>query len=592
MRFLPPACLLLLVLLTPGLRADDPPPASPDKLIGLWGSERVFGPLVQGMLTLDSRSGVWHASIAGFDVPAAKDKDGIHFELPAQSGSFHGHLSADGKTVQGFWIQPPGVTLGSAYATPVTLQLIQPGAWQGRVQPLPDRVSVYLQVTRAADGSLTGFIRNPEFNLGRFRSYTLTLDGDQVKMADANDKDENSWGLYDVVHDTLSVTLDGIGVFDLTRRDGGIAPGFYPRTPAVAQYQYRQPLVEADGWKTASLAAAGLDPKPLAALVQQILDTRTDSFKTPYIQGLLIARHGKLALEEYFYGFDRERAHDTRSAGKTLAGTMVGIALDHGAEFSLGSPVYALFPEYKDFANPDPRKQQITVQDLMTMDSGLACDDNDDASPGNEDTMQSQSAQPDWYKFTLDLPMQDGPGDHKAVYCTAGINLLGGIVRNTTHRSLLDLFQQYYAGPLDIHDYHVNLMPKIDDMYLGGGIQFRPRDFLKLGQLYLDHGVWNGHRVLSAKWADLATRQYSAFPASPYAPGHGYGYTWHLFEVQANGKTYKEYMAQGNGGQLVMVVPAFDLVVEFTAGNYNNFPVWRSYFEQLMPQYILAAVAH
>ncbi len=126
-------------------------------------------------------------------------------------------------------------------------------------------------------------------------------------------------------------------------------------------------------------------------------------------------------------------------------------------------------------------------------------------------------------------------------------------------------------------------------MYVGGGIWLKPRDVLKLGQLFLDHGVWNGHRVLSARWTDVATREHSAFPASPYVLGHGYGYTWHLFKLQVAGKAYREWMAQGDGGQLVIVVPELDLVAEFTAGNYNAFPVWRTYFEQLLPQYILPA---
>jgi CubicO group peptidase (beta-lactamase class C family) len=580
--------LILLLALAPAAIAADAPPTSPDKLIGLWGSERVFGPLVQGELTLDGRSSDWHASIAGFDVAVQHGKDGIAFTLPAQQGDFHGQLSTDGKTVSGFWIQPTGVTLGTRYATPVVLHGVQTGVWSGAVKPLVDRVSLYLLVSRAADGSLKGFIRNPEFNLGRFRSYTLGLEGDHVTLDNPQRKDEQSQGLYDVIQDTLSVTLDGIGAFDLTRRDTGIALGFYPATPAVTQYSYRQPVLEDDGWKTATLAAAGLDPKPLSALVQQILDTRADSSRTPYIQSLLVARHGKLALEEYFYGFDRERTHDSRSAGKTFAGTLIGIALDHGTKFKLDTPVVSLFPEYPDLSNPDPRKQKITVEDLLTMDSGLSCDDNDDASPGNEDTMQGQDQQPDWYKYTLDLPMLDEPGDKKALYCTGAINLLGGILRNTTHMRLMEFFQQYYAGPLDIHDYHMNLMPN-GDAYIGGGIYLRPRDMLKLGQLYLDGGRWNGRQVLSRKWTELATTQHSYFPASDYVTAHGYGYTWHLHDVTAGGRTYRMYDAVGNGGQFVMVVPALDLAVVITAGNYGNFPTWRKFEEELLPQYIIAA---
>ena len=591
MRLLLPLSLLLFASLAPCASADAPPSASPDKLTGVWGASRVFGPEVQGPLTLDGRGTDWQAEIAGYRVPVTHDKDGIRFSLPGDRGSFRGKLSADGKSLTGFWTQPAGVTLGTPYATPVTLHCTEAGVWHGRVDPLPDAATLYLSVAAADDGSLHAFFRNPEGNLGARGLYKLSVNGTAVTLQDLNAPDRTFTASYDAGADQLTLHWPDAGDFTLTRRGRDDAPGFYPATPA-APYAYRQPVLEDDGWKTATPAAVGLDPKPLTALVQKILDTPTDGPRAPYIHSLLVARHGKLVLEEYFYGFDREQTHDSRSAGKTFAGTLVGIALDHGAKFTPESPAYALFPEYKDFANPDPRKQKVTVQDLMTMDSGLACDDNDDNSPGNEDTMQAQSAQPDWYKFALDLPMQDEPGDGKAVYCTAGINLLGGIVRNTTHRTLLDLFQQYYAGPLDFRDYHVNLMPTTGDMYVGGGIQLRPRDLLKLGQLYLDHGVWNGHRVLSAKWADLATRQYSAFPATPYAPGHGYGYTWHLFEVQAGGKTYKEYMAQGNGGQLVMVVPELDLVAEFTAGNYNAFPVWRSYFEQLLPQYILPAATH
>jgi CubicO group peptidase (beta-lactamase class C family) len=202
--------------------------------------------------------------------------------------------------------------------------------------------------------------------------------------------------------------------------------------------------------------------------------------------------------------------------------------------------------------------------------------------------MQGQDRQKDWYRYILDVPMQDEPGDGKAVYCTAAINLLGGVVQHSTGIPLTEFFDRYYAQPLQIRDYHMNLMPT-GEAYMGGGIYLRPRDMLKLGQLYLDGGKWQGRQVLSKRWTEAATTQHSFFPASDYAPGHGYGYTWHLFETKVGAKTYKEYMAQGNGGQLVMVVPALDLAVVITAGNYGNFPTWRKFFEDLMPQYLIPA---
>src|SRR5205823_13786895 len=106
----------------------------------------------------------------------------------------------------------------------------------------------------------------------------------------------------------------------------------------------------------ASLADVGLDPAPITALVERILRTETTGVTTPYIQGLLIARHGKLVLDEYFYGFNSERPHDLRSASKSLTAALVGIAIDGVAPFDVGTPVYSLFPEYDTFAHDDPRK--------------------------------------------------------------------------------------------------------------------------------------------------------------------------------------------------------------------------------------------
>jgi CubicO group peptidase (beta-lactamase class C family) len=171
------------------------------------------------------------------------------------------------------------------------------------------------------------------------------------------------------------------------------AIGFYARAPKERRYIYKKPNTQDDGWATASLVDVGIDEKLIDGLIEKILaaDPLNNSLT---IHSLLIARHGKLALEEYFYGFKSEQLHEMRSASKTFTPLLVGIAHEHGAKIDINTPVYSQFPEYKDFANPDPRKQKITIRNLMTMTSGL-CDDNDEKSPGNEDVMQQQKAQPD-----------------------------------------------------------------------------------------------------------------------------------------------------------------------------------------------------
>ena len=117
-------------------------------------------------------------------------------------------------------------------------------------------------------------------------------------------------------------------------------------------------------------------------------------------------------------------------------------------------------------------------------------------------------------------------------------------------------FEQAVAGPLDIKHWAMNLMPN-GDGYSGGGLYLRPRDLLKLGVAYLDSGVWHGRRLVSAEWVRQSTaHQIDASPES----SDGYG--WHRFMLHtADGRTYQEYEASGNGGQLLIVVPTLDLAI-------------------------------
>ena len=234
-------------------------------------------------------------------------------------------------------------------------------------------------------------------------------------------------------------------------------------------------------------------------------------------------------------------------------------------------------------ANPDARKDRMELRHLMSMTSGLDCDENDAASPGNEGTMQTQTAQPDWYKFTLDLPMKSEPGTHYA-YCSASSNLVGGVLGAVTKSWLPALFDRLVAEPLGIRDYSVNLMPT-KEMYFGGGVHMRPRDLLKLGQLYLDQGTWKGRRIVSADWVRRSTS-----PQSPASPQGSDGYGWHLYELTSAGRTWREYEANGNGGQFLIVLPELDVAVVFTAGNYNSYGVWRKFREELVPRFVIPAV--
>ncbi len=565
--------VLLTLLSFAPLRAADSP------LVGLWGATRSFGPEVRGELTLARGADGWRATVGGVHAKVVVDGDGFSFDLAGKQGSFTGRRDASGQRLRGVWKQAVGAATGVAWATPLDLVRIGRDVYRGKVEPLDEAVTLYVDVRAESDGGLSAVLRNPD---GYYRNGRLKLvaDGPRVKLVSLQGDRTLLEGTFDEKADRLLLPIADFGAtFELTRRTRDDAIGYYPRTPAGSSYWYRAPIAEDDGWTTAALGDVGMDAKPIGELVQKLLDTDPRPQTSPLVQGLLIARHGKLVLEEYFFGFDKERRHDIRSGGKTWASVLVGIAMDRGAKLEPSTPVHSLFPEVP--TGGDPRKSRLTLEHLMTMTGGFPCNENDDDAPGNEDKMQSQTAQPDWYRFMLDLPLAKEPGE-SAAYCSGAVNLIGGMVQRATKRPLVELFDEALARPLGFRTYHLNLTPT-GEAYLGGGTHLRPRDWLKLGQLYLDGGVWHGKRLVSKAWVETSTVSH------PMKSKGTDGYNWHVNQIKLGERVYRQYEANGNGGQLLMVLPELDLVVLFTAGNFMNYNVWRKFRDELLPTYVIAA---
>ena len=532
-------------------------------LAGLWGSERVVGQVVRGEVTV--ARGMAQVGVLRAPVHIASGE--LRFELPGGRGQFRALAAGDGW--RGHFLQPRALVGGAPFATPVELRRIGPRKWRGQILPLESDFAIYFHIAQQPDGSLRAVLRNPELNLGRGRPLAVQVQGNTVRFLDG--AQERAVARFDAVHDTLTLEGDlldgGDASVALTRRGRDDAPGFWPRPRGA--YVYRPPAPDTDGWRT---AVADLDPKLIATLVQQILDTDPLVSPLPAVQGLLVARQGKLVVEEYFYGFSKDRLHDLRSAGKSFGSTLAGTAIDHGAPMNLKSALFSFFPEAPQPAD----KRAITVEHALTMSTGLACDDADDSSPGQEDRMQAQER--DWYRYTLDLPVAHPAGTY-AAYCSGTINLVGGVVRAATRARLTDLFDAQLARPLGIARYAINLGPN-SDMYFAGGLRLRPRDFLKLGQVFLSGGTWNGKRVVSEGWIKSATA-----PHAVLNNGNTDGYNWWLRQIGS----VRTYSAGGNGGQFVVVAPELDLVVAVTGGMYGNFAFAQKTVDDLLTRYLFPA---
>ena len=592
-------CTTLCLIVGPGCvegqEAGDPSAASPPpSWEGVWVAERSFGPRLQGPVTLHRSGESWIARIQGETVTAqqSKTEDGsISWSFAFfDHGRFVGRQAGPGAAIDGHWLQAPGLIESYPFATPVRLQPAGSDAFHGKISPFPQEVS--LNISMVADDatqeqgntSYRTFLRNPQRNIGVFFPIeSATVQGDEIRFANG-DGEVMVVGRSMEPGERFTLLFPRFGeTLDFTRRSRHDAPGFYPRrSPEESPSILPQPVETEDGWSTATPGETGLDQRPLARLVGSIAAFEPTALRQPYIHGLLLAHRGKLVVEEYFHGHHREMTHDSRSAGKSLTSALLGIAIHKGALAGLDQPVYSLFGGVEAFANPDPRKQRMTVRHLITMSSGFDCDDGNYDSPGNEDIMQNQSEQPDWHRYALDLPMVREPGE-AGVYCTAGINLIGGVLQHATGMSLPRFFQEELAQPLDISTYQMNLSPTYQG-YMGGGIRLRPRDFLKLGQLYLDGGVWNGRRIVSEAWV-----QESAAPHASVNESDDYGFAWWRRSYEVGGRTIDTYYASGNGGQLLFVVPELDLVALIQAGNYSDGRTRNEFRDRYMQESILPA---
>jgi CubicO group peptidase (beta-lactamase class C family) len=585
-------------------------PAHAGPLEGLWVAELAPSPALHGTLRLEHEGSHWRGRLAGRVAESSAAAGELRLSFPERAGEFRATLGADGGVSQGFWVQPadgiadsrdPG-SRAPAFASPLALVTSARGGIQAEVVPLRQDFTLYLKVFRDADGALLAAFRNPQLNSrGGAAQFRVLPTGDRVEFSAALEggREVRLAATRLQSPERLRLAWPDLGrTIELVRAGRRESAAFSPRPPAATPYRYRAPEKTGDGWDTAAGGEVGLDEAALARLIERIAATDPASRRPALIHSLLIAYGGKLVLEEYFLGHTREQPHDLRSAGKSFASVMLGTAMRNGVPISPETPVYELLAGRGPFAAPDSRKASISVATLMTHTSGLACDDADDDSPGNEDTMQRQSAQPDWWKYTLDLPLAHDPGSRYA-YCSAGMNLVGAALTQATRTWLPAWFERTVARPLDFSRYYWNLMPS-GEGYLGGGAFMRPRDLLKIGQLYVDGGTWRGRRVVDGVWIERSTgAQQEVTPASTglepehfhdFYAGGADGYAWHLSTLDSGGHRYREYAATGNGGQVLSVVPELRLAVVFTAGNYGQGGIWGRFRDTIVGGEIIPAI--
>jgi CubicO group peptidase (beta-lactamase class C family) len=335
-----------------------------------------------------------------------------------------------------------------------------------------------------------------------------------------------------------------------------------------------QPIQAGSGWQ---ISEDAYDKEKIRELKSKIAENLYKEIKS-----IVVIKNGKLLIEEYFNGADRNTLHDTRSVGKSFASTMMGIAINDGYIKSENQTLKDFY-NLRDFANYSPKKESVTIKSLLTMSSGFDADDDDENSPGYEEKMYPTA---DWVKFTLDLPMDDKTGVRgKWRYFTAGVVVLGDIINKSVPGGLGRYADEKLFQPLGIKKYEWPQTPqKVPNT--AGGLRLSALDFAKYGELYRNGGEWHGKQVIARSWVE---KSFTKQVRRGSGDDEYYGYLFWYSAFNVKGKLHEVFFATGNGGNKIFVFKDQPLVIVITATAYGKWYMhWQA--NSMMERYILPAV--
>ncbi|HSK93616.1 MAG TPA: serine hydrolase [Candidatus Angelobacter sp.] len=288
------------------------------------------------------------------------------------------------------------------------------------------------------------------------------------------------------------------------------------------------------------------------------LDAFLDETRT---QALIVLRDGEVILERYVGDFERDSIATSFSVAKSFLSALVGIAIEEGAIGTIEDPITDYLPELLE---RDRRFADITVAHLLNMSSGIhyvetGLPNGDDALTYYFDDLEA---------LALERTTIDGPPGQAWLYNNYHPLLLGIILERTTGMSVTAYLESRIWQPMGAEfegSWSLDADGGLEK--LESGINGRPIDFAKLGQLYLDDGVGpDGSRVVPAAWVEGSTSPSEPSDRDGYYPPHmdqpfgsvSHGLFWWRIE-RPSGET--AFTAVGNHGQFVFVDPARRIVI-------------------------------
>ena len=266
----------------------------------------------------------------------------------------------------------------------------------------------------------------------------------------------------------------------------------------------------------------------------------------PRLKSLLVSHLGTITFERYFNGARAAQPANIKSASKSVISALVGIAISRGHIKSVDQKILDYFPELA--SDPEPKKREITVEDLLTMRSGL------ESTSGRNYGAWVQS--PNWVRFVLRRPLVDEPGT-RVEYSTGSSHLLSAILTKATKRSTWQFAQESLAKPLGFTLAKWPADPQ--GIYFGGNeMLMTPRQMIEFGELYLNNGKAGDQQILPKSWIDQTQ---IGRGRSRWGSDREYGMGFWIRELAGQ----DSYYAWGYGGQFIFIVPSRQLVIVTTS---------------------------
>ncbi len=412
----------------------------------------------------------------------------------------------------------------------------------------------------------------------------LGIPGEQLLFSKDSLHYESLWGLFkydgsfisgdSVIQGIRVVNNDNPSSFTMKKIKGKELLYKIPRVDAhgerIYSYSYNKPKQKDDGLESAELSEAGIDSTFIYRLIEDILKG-----KMATIHSLLLLKDDKLVLEEYFHAYNENKLHPIESVTKSFTSALTGIAIDKQFIPDVNEPVLNYLDKW-DHTQWVMKKYNISIKNLLTMTAGLEWK----AFIPNEynDDMNIYLAQ-DYIEYILNKDLKDPPGE-RFFYNNRLMYLQGQIIEESTGISVDSFATRYLFDQLGIKD-HAWKVYNNGVTETGGGLKLIPRDLMKFGSLYLNHGKWQDKQIISSEWILASTK------IQIKAGNQAYGFNWWIKHYKIDNNTFEVYYALGHGEQTIMVLPELNAVFVMTAGNFFQTP---QRLDEIMTAYILPAL--